>query len=69
MNTYLVNFVKKLPRKVRTKLKMIRVRREKVSDFYVHLNGLEHETGFYMCDVIYRKKGLVCRRTFKFKLA
>ena len=63
---YIINFVSKISQKKRKGLKKISFKREKVLDFYYHLNGITHITDYYVLSVWYRYKKL--SRTYQLKV-
>ena len=63
---YVIEYVGKLPRRIKKHLKKISIRRPLVLDFYYHINKKTHLADYYVCDVWYRYKKAT--RSYGFKI-
>ncbi len=69
LDNYIINYLNKILTKKRRKgLRRIAIRKQKVLDFYYHINGIIHETEFYIMSMFYRYKGDLRARDHKFKI-
>ncbi len=62
---YIINYVNKMPKKKRKGLLKISFKKEKVLDFYYHLNGITHLTDYYVMAVWYRYKKVTRIKQFR----